>query len=1075
MPPKRKKIKTVPKSDDDNDDEQQQSSTISTENNDDNNDDEKMMKPFNLKIISWNVNGIRAALKNGCLKFFESESCDILAIQETKCNDKTFPLELKQWPKFPYKYYVSSKQDGYAGVALFSKQKPLSVEYGIGKREFDDEGRIITAYYDNFILVNAYVVNAGQGLKRLDFKLQFDQDFQIDLENPKTNTKTAGFTPEERTDFDHLLNSGFIDSFRLLYPNQRKCYTYWGYRFNCRTKDIGWRLDYFLLSKHIVNQIIIIMSSSTTVSNPVPPPQPPPPSANVTTQQTTVTKNDLKQIGICLPTNTPMEIATNTANTSTGQSSSSSSLNLSYSNAAKNVVTNNTNNFYTTATTAGQFQMGSLSVMVAKLNPSTRQQTVILQPRINTTRGTTLQIQNSVRNSTGNSLPNSQTISTTFPSSNSSAISVRTRVISGQGNHPSTTIPLLNLSTVAAASSAVATSGGPPNNNTTSNVTTNSVKQMITGQKFITAGSVETVNLMISNPNEVRNLKTNAQNSEIKSLYKINGPKQLTGSSTATAALVTAQTTPKMISINNASGHQSCQATATRFGILSSNANAKSAVINLPKNFIITPTGASGITNMVSISSANFPANRIPLSRQQHHTVTTLSAIHSSNSSTLPSSSTTTITTTNMTTKSTPTTIYTVNTANQNATNVLNNSNIITTLQPIMTNHQQQSNNNHQTSNIISSSNTTSSIAIANINNNNTTATKQAMNIQTINNSNNLSPIKSTATNLSFPIQHHHQSITTTPSSPRPRILSRKRTINDLPTSITIKSNNNNNNLHNTNGSIAFITSSSSSSNVNHHSTITTTTTNQQHLPTIITNDKSLINQKQLCLKETDYKDLYEQQQQQQQTKISIKKPRLSIINYHTNGKLPQFSSYNDVKPKNDKKLTLQDLLNDVRKQNEWKDFILTDQCKKLADDEESFTQKRLELLLTKLENEISPFSKCAAMTTLYDEIDNNNQSQQQSQQQQQQRTSTKINIIDRKCVRINDIIRANIQRSKVLCEHFIDCNQIIQRLTYEHKDKVTNLSKRLNCNINNNNSSNNNNHNHKRTSSNSLNSGYSK
>ncbi|XP_027197982.2 uncharacterized protein LOC113792264 [Dermatophagoides pteronyssinus] len=928
------------------------------------------------------------------------------------------------------------------------------------------------------------------------------------------------------------------------------------------------------------------MSSSTTVSNPVPPPQPPPPSANVTTQQTTVTKNDLKQIGICLPANTPMEIATNTANTSTGQSSSSSSLNLSYSNAAKNVVTNNTNNFYTTATTAGQFQMGSLSVMVAKLNPSTRQQTVILQPRINTTRGTTLQIQNSVRNSTGNSLPNSQTISTTFPSSNSSAISVRTRVISGQGNHPSTTIPLLNLSTVAAASSAVATSGGPPNNNTTSNVTTNSVKQMITGQKFITAGSVETVNLMISNPNEVRNLKTNAQNSEIKSLYKINGPKQLTGSSTATAALVTAQTTPKMISINNASGHQSCQATATRFGILSSNANAKSAVINLPKNFIITPTGASGITNMVSISSANFPANRIPLSRQQHHTVTTLSAIHSSNSSTLPSSSTTTITTTNMTTKSTPTTIYTVNTANQNATNVLNNSNIITTLQPIMTNHQQQSNNNHQTSNIISSSNTTSSIAIANINNNNTTATKQAMNIQTINNSNNLSPIKSTATNLSFPIQqqhhHHNQSITTTPSSPRPRILSRKRTINDLPTSITIKSNNNNNNLHNTNGSIAFITSSSSSSssNVNHHSTITTTTTNQQHLPTIITNDKSLINvniidtnkiesnnnnnnnssitqncieinnnnnnftsrkkprkqlleplssssslnnrnklnissssvtinhhhhqqqqlindqhnnnnhhhllinqnnnnnnqqqqQKQLCLKETDYKDLYEQQQQQ--TKISIKKPRLSIINYHTNGKLPQFSSYNDVKPKNDKKLTLQDLLNDVRKQNEWKDFILTDQCKKLADDEESFTQKRLELLLTKLENEISPFSKCAAMTTLYDEIDNNNQSQQQQQQSQQQRTSTKINIIDRKCVRINDIIRANIQRSKVLCEHFIDCNQIIQRLTYEHKDKVTNLSKRLNCNINNNNNNSSNNHNHKRTSSNSLNSGYSK
>ncbi|OTF84199.1 hypothetical protein BLA29_000220, partial [Euroglyphus maynei] len=194
--------------------------------------------------------------------------------------------------------------------------------------------------------------------------------------------------------------------------------------------------------------------------------------------------------------------------------------------------------------------------------------------------------------------------------------------------------------------------------------------------------------------------------------------------------------------------------------------------------------------------------------------------------------------------------------------------------------------------------------------------------------------------------------------------------------------------------------------------------------------------QQQLCLKETDYKDLHEQQQQPKG--MHIKKPRLSIINYYSNGKLPQFSSYNDVKPKNDKKLTLQDLLNDVRKQNEWKDIVLTDQCKKLADDEESFTLKRLELLLSTLENEISPFSKCAAMTTLYDEIDN------PKQQQQQQRTS-KINCIDRKCVRINDIIRANIQRSKVLCEHFMDCNQIIQRVTYEHKDKVTNLTKRLN------------------------------
>ncbi|OTF71129.1 DNA-(apurinic or apyrimidinic site) lyase-like protein [Euroglyphus maynei] len=274
MPPKRKKLKTENKSDT----EKLSSNEPSSTNEQD--DDEMMMKPYNLKIISWNVNGIRAALKNGIMNFLNSESCDILAIQETKCNDKTFPIELKNWPNFPYKYYVSSKQDGYAGVALFSKQKPLSVEYGIGKPEFDDEGRIITAFYENFILVNAYVVNAGQGLKRLDFKLQFDQDFreylqkldeqkpvilcgdlncahkEIDLENPKTNTKTAGFTPEERADFDRLLNIGFIDSFRSLYPNQRKSYTYWGYRFNCRAKDIGWRLDYFLLSERIANNLI---------------------------------------------------------------------------------------------------------------------------------------------------------------------------------------------------------------------------------------------------------------------------------------------------------------------------------------------------------------------------------------------------------------------------------------------------------------------------------------------------------------------------------------------------------------------------------------------------------------------------------------------------------------------------------------------------------------------------------------------------------------------------------------------------------------------------------------------------
>lgn len=237
-------------------------------------------KSFNLKIISWNVNGIRAGLKNGIMSYLESEDCDILCLQETKCNSQSMPSEIKNWNKFSHKYFSYSKQDGYAGVALFSKVEPLKVDYGIGNKEFDDEGRIITAHYDNFILVNAYVVNAGQGLKRLDYKLKFDEEFreylqrmdaekpvilcgdlnvahkEIDLENPKTNLKTAGFTVEERADFTTLLNAGFIDSYRLLYPTKRKAYTYWGYRFNCRAKDIGWRLDYFVISNSLEKNLV---------------------------------------------------------------------------------------------------------------------------------------------------------------------------------------------------------------------------------------------------------------------------------------------------------------------------------------------------------------------------------------------------------------------------------------------------------------------------------------------------------------------------------------------------------------------------------------------------------------------------------------------------------------------------------------------------------------------------------------------------------------------------------------------------------------------------------------------------
>lgn len=234
----------------------------------------------NLRIISWNVNGIRAAIKNGIMEYLESMNCDILCLQETKCNDKNFPKEIKDWKKFQYQYFKASDQDGYAGVALFSASEPNKVTYGIGSPKFDCEGRIITAFFDKFILINAYFPNAGQNLKRLDYKLEFNQEFlkfllrlnsgrpiilcgdlnvahkEIDLENPKTNTKTAGFTIQERQEFTKLLDSGFIDSFRLLYPDRLKSYTYWGYRFNCRAKDIGWRLDYFVISERLKNNLI---------------------------------------------------------------------------------------------------------------------------------------------------------------------------------------------------------------------------------------------------------------------------------------------------------------------------------------------------------------------------------------------------------------------------------------------------------------------------------------------------------------------------------------------------------------------------------------------------------------------------------------------------------------------------------------------------------------------------------------------------------------------------------------------------------------------------------------------------
>ncbi|XP_076304779.1 DNA repair nuclease APEX1-like [Tachypleus tridentatus] len=230
------------------------------------------------KISSWNVNGVRAWLDKKGLDFIKQENPDIFCIQETKCSDDKFPENVKNikgYKTFP----LSGDKDGYSGVCVFSKKQPVSVKYGIGIDKHDKEGRVITAEYDEFFLVAAYVPNAGKKLVRLDYRQDWDKDFckylktldavkpvilcgdlnvahqEIDLANPKTNKKNAGFTQEERDGFSSLLNEGFIDSFRTLYPDAKGAYTFWTYMMNARAKNVGWRLDYFVLSSRLRSKL----------------------------------------------------------------------------------------------------------------------------------------------------------------------------------------------------------------------------------------------------------------------------------------------------------------------------------------------------------------------------------------------------------------------------------------------------------------------------------------------------------------------------------------------------------------------------------------------------------------------------------------------------------------------------------------------------------------------------------------------------------------------------------------------------------------------------------------------------
>ena len=228
-----------------------------------------------MKCISWNVNGLRAALNKGFMDFFQEIDADIFALQETKLQEEQVSLALEGYEQ----YWNSAIKKGYSGTAIFTKKKPLQVTYGIGVEEHDTEGRVITLEYENFYFVDCYTPNSKRELERLDYRMVWEDtireylinldkkkpviycgDFnvaheEIDLKNPNTNHHSAGFTDEERNKMTALLSSGFTDTFRYLYPEKTDAYTWWSYMFHAREKNVGWRIDYFIVSKRLENKI----------------------------------------------------------------------------------------------------------------------------------------------------------------------------------------------------------------------------------------------------------------------------------------------------------------------------------------------------------------------------------------------------------------------------------------------------------------------------------------------------------------------------------------------------------------------------------------------------------------------------------------------------------------------------------------------------------------------------------------------------------------------------------------------------------------------------------------------------
>lgn len=229
-----------------------------------------------MKLISWNVNGLRACVNKGFLDFFKEIDADIFCIQESKLQEGQITLDLDGY----HQYWNYAEKKGYSGTAVFTREEPISVAYGIGREEHDREGRVITLEYPEFYLVTVYTPNSQNELARLSYRMQWEEDFlaylkrleekkpvifcgdlnvahkEIDLKNPKTNRKNAGFTDEEREKFSQLLDAGFIDTFRYFYPEQEGIYSWWSYRFKAREKNAGWRIDYFCVSECLKEKLL---------------------------------------------------------------------------------------------------------------------------------------------------------------------------------------------------------------------------------------------------------------------------------------------------------------------------------------------------------------------------------------------------------------------------------------------------------------------------------------------------------------------------------------------------------------------------------------------------------------------------------------------------------------------------------------------------------------------------------------------------------------------------------------------------------------------------------------------------